>query len=164
MQISDVVAAIVKQELYGNGRENEAIYFSFDVSMSHYTKTKHYKQRNGLHLLYQVNPGFTYINVFSAVTDSPFANIKTVEWKHECTHDSCWRDVNIFGDVYFGMAAKINSMLKADGLNELAPQDMHEYNINSFSKGLYRWIPVKISKDPNDKNSYWKLVQVVDMV
>jgi hypothetical protein len=161
IDVRNVVHAIVEQELIRKGREGEALYVNFDLRMSHHTNNKSYDQSRGLHLLYQVNPGYTYVSVFSAVTDSPFATIREVEeWKHEVTHDSCWRDTNVFSQVYFDMAEKINAAMKADKRKPIAPKDMHEWH-NLGRAGLFQWVKVNITKDPNDDRNYRKLVEVL---
>lgn len=101
--ISRFAYQIVKQELAYKGRLNEALYIHFDLGMGHYTERKSYTQRRGLHLLYYLRPEMSYITVFSSITASPFASIKEVPgWKHECTHDSCWRDINVFSQTATG--------------------------------------------------------------
>jgi hypothetical protein len=163
MKIEDLVQRIVMSELVGKGREKEALYLCFDVSLSYYTDGDSYDQRAGLHLLYQVNPSYTYVNVFSAVTDSSFVPINKVEkWKHEISHDSCWRNIRVFSDLYFSMANAINEAMVEDGLKKVAPKDMHEYNkFSGFGDYLYRWVPVKISKDKTDENNYRKIIELL---
>lgn len=159
IKISAVVAQIVRHELIHNAKENEALYMHFDLGMGVYTNSESYTCRRGLHLLYHVNPGGTYISVFSAVTDSPFASIKDInEWKHEGTHDSGWRDIRVFSDVYFKMAEEINNELEADGEKTVAPKDMHEHNnFGLFRDELFRWVPVEIAK----VDSYEKTIRVL---
>ncbi len=162
MKIESLVAALVRHELVGKGRENEALYFNFDLRMGSYTDGESYNQSRGLHLLYQVNPGYSYITVFSGITPSPFDKIKDVkEWKHECTHDSCWRDIQVFSQVYFEMAKQINEARVQDGLPEIAPAEMHEHNSFPLFNQTYLWVPVRITKDPNDAHNYRKLVEVL---
>lgn len=165
ISIQDVVAAIVRQELGRTDRdENKALYFNFDCSLSHYTEETQYSQRMGLHLLYHCTPGYRYITVFSATTESGLAKLNEVkEWKHECTHDSCWQNINIFSQICFDMARDINEALVADGLKEMAPIDMHEYNsFNMFSGAeCYQWVPVRITKDPNDQHNYRKILELL---
>lgn len=163
MKIETLVAAIVRQELRGKGREGEALYFHFDLGMGYYTDDQSYKARKGLHLLYYLTPDSgSYITVFSAVTDSPFTKIGEIKkWKHECTHDTCWRDIGVFSQVYFAMAEEINAMLKQDGLEEVAPKDMSEHNsFPIFNDLAYSWKKVRVSKDPNCESSYRKMVEV----
>lgn len=169
IQVQNVVHAIVEQELRGKGREDSALYIHLDLRMSHHTDDKSYDQSRGLHMLYYCLPHMNYISVFSSVTDSPFTGLRDVkEWKHECSHDSCWRDVNTYSQVYFKMAEDINSEIKQDWEKkhpgriapQVAPKDMHEWH--SFGRsGLYMWVPVKVRKDPKDTNNYRKLVEVV---
>jgi len=160
IDVRNVVNALVEQELRGKGRQDSALYIHLDLRMSHHTNNKSYDQSRGLHLLYYCLPQMSYITVFSGVTDSPFSKVREVkEWKHACTHDSCWRDVNTFSQVYFDMAANINAMLKKEKKEEIAPKDMHEWH--NFHSGLYTWVPVKVTKDPTDDRNYRKLVEVM---
>jgi len=161
MSIRNVAHQIVQHELLGKGREKEGLYLNFDLRMSHHTDRGSYDQSRGLHLLYYVHPHGTYVTVFASVTKSPFATLRDVkEWKHECTHDSCWRDINTFSQVYFDMAECINSALQKNKLDAIAPKDMHEYN--SFGRsGLYEWVPVEVTKDPEDDRNYRRLVKVL---
>lgn len=159
MKVKNVVAGIARQEVQQSGRENQALYFNFDVRLSCYTDDESYDESCGLHLLYHSKPGFTYVDVFSAVTENCFAGIREVEdWKHESSHDSCWRDIQVFSQVYFGMAERINQQLKEDGLSRVAPCNMSQ-NI-WFQDSAFRWIPVEIEKDRDDDRNYRKLVKV----
>ncbi len=165
IDVRNVVHAIVEQELSGKGRDTEALYLNFDLRMSQHLPEgfdgKSYDESRGLHLLYQVNPGFSYINVFSGVTDSPFARIRDVaEWKHECTHDSCWRDINTFSQVYFEMAECINAARKADGFPPVAPANMHEWH-SIGRAGLFQWVKANVRKDPNCERNYRRIVEVL---
>ncbi len=159
IDVRNVVHAIVEQELIEKDRLGRAIHINFDLRMSHHTDRKSYDQSRGLHLLYHRNQNSSFVSVFSAVTDSPFSTIRDVkEWKHECTHDSCWRDVNAFSQVYFDMAECINSVRKKEGLATIAPKDMHEWH--SFGRaGLFKWIPCKVSRDL--QNDYRRLLEVI---
>lgn len=153
-RLSSLVTRIVRHAMDRDGehRMTHALYLNFDIRMSSYEDVGEFKSSCGLHLLYYCPPGMTYVSVFSAVTNSPFGKLKDVtEWRHETTHDSCWRDVPIFSEVYFGMAQKINSDRVDDGLPEIAPKDMSEHNsFPLFSEELWKWVPVKISRE-NDK-------------
>jgi hypothetical protein len=162
MRLETLVNAIVSTELQGKGRENEGLLFSFDVSLTHYVNDiiGPVGRRKGLHLLYQVNPDYSYINVFSAVTDSPFDSPVNATWKHECTHDSCWRnDVDALSHLYFEMAEEINLQLEDSGHARVAPAAMVQ-NVfpGGIGRDLYRWVPCAISKDPADKHRYRKIL------
>lgn len=163
MSLQTLVNAIVSQELIGKGRENEGLLFSFDVSLCYYSENgdgdSFDAQRRGLHLLYQVNPNYTYVNVFSAVTERPFDSPLKATWNHESSHDSCWRnDVQAFNRLYFDMAEEINQQLVAAGLPRVAPKDMSQHIFPGGSRNLYSWVPCHITKDPADPNRYRKLV------
>lgn len=169
IKIETVVNQIVRQELVEknrgplpDGAENIGLYMNFDCRLSHYTNEKTYNESCGLHLLYHCIPGGSVITVFSGVTDSPFDSIKTVKhWKHECSHDSCWRDIGVFSNVYFDMARKINEAMLAHGLKDIAPKDMHENNsFNGFDK-VFSWVKVNVSVDKADKNRYRKVLELL---
>lgn len=162
--ISILVNALVRQELQGKGREKEALHFHFDMGMAHYTNNKTYSQRRGLHLLYHLNPKGTYISVFSAVTPSCFTGIHEVEkWTHEVTHDCCWaNDIKGISGTYFDMAEKINAALKRDNLPEVAPAHMSEHNGFLVGAPVFEWVPVEVTKDPEDDNRYRRLIKVLE--
>lgn len=152
--------------------DNEALHFSFDLEMSSIaysnaqrklTSGKELRQRCGLQLLYhKINRG-SHISVFSAVTKSPFDRVEEVGfWKHEVTHDSCWRDVNAINQLYFSMAEKINKDRKAHGDEEIAPANMMQYS-RFAGIGLehaFSWIPVEVIRDPSDESNYRKILTV----
>jgi hypothetical protein len=112
-------------------------------------------------MLYHLRPERTYITVFSGITDSPFAHPKEVkEWKHETTHDTCWRDIRTFSDIYFQMADEVNHKIKKDGYEEVAPARMSEHNYFLVGGDLYNWLPVKVTIDPQDEYNYRRLVEL----
>lgn len=162
MRVDHVVSMLVNQFLVRNGRLNEAMYFKIDCSLNVYhDNVDSYSERCGLHLLYQQDPNSSGVNVFSATTKSPFANVREVtDWNHLTSHDICWREVSIFSDVYFGLAEKINASLKADRKPGSAPRDMHEHTSFALFHEAFVWVPVSIAIDPNCKRSYRKIVTV----
>jgi hypothetical protein len=91
MRLDRLVQQIVSHHLLGQGREKEALYLNFDLRMSSFSKSDTFDASRGLHLLYHLRPGYQSVSVFSAVTDSPFSGCAGMKWKHEVTHDSCWR-------------------------------------------------------------------------
>lgn len=158
-----VVNQIVQHELYSLGKEDLALYVNFDVRMSHYMpfSGKPYNQSRGLHLLYYVKPGHSYVTVFSGVTSSPFGSINdVVAWKHECTHDSCWRDIDIFSTMYFEMAEKINLLLVENNFEEIPPKDMNEFSAFRGNQ-LFNWIPVNVTKDSQDVYNYNRILKLI---
>lgn len=164
MRIDTLVAAMVRKLLIEDGGDgpDKALHIHFDLSMSqYYVGPNSYNQRCGLHLLYHCPYGGS-VTVFSAVTESPFTKIKEVkEWVHEVTHDSCWRDIQVFSRIYFGMAEKINSALKADGFDAVAPKDMSEHNTFGLFIPIFNWVPIKVTKDSEDTFGYRRLVELV---
>lgn len=148
MKIDRMVAGLVRQELIeAKGKDGKALHFHFDLRMSYFTDDKSYDTSRALHLLYHLPYGYNSVDVFSAVLDSPFDGIRKVEnWKHECSHDSCWRDVDVFPRVYFEMATKINEKLVEKGLEEVAPKEMHEFNSFALFGQVYDWVPVEVQR------------------
>jgi hypothetical protein len=163
ISLISVVNKIVEHELIGKGPptllRQEALHFHLDLRMSYYGKNEVFDISRGLHLLYYVRPGYSYpISVFSAITSSPFTKAKEVnEWKHEVTHDSCWRDIRTITELYFQMADQILTAMGEEG-KSLAPKDMHEHNGFALFGPLYDWIPVEVKKDLTDPNNYRKTV------
>lgn len=158
MKLSSVVYQVVRAELKGNVKKGpphpavmgNALYFNFDVSLAHHVNNhvvgiKEYRRRKGLHLLYH-SPRGSYVNVFSSVTENSFAKVGEVtNWKHETSHDTCWADIGTFSELYFSMSREINAEMVADGLPEVAPIEMHQFNsFRLFTEGLFQWIPVEV--------------------
>lgn len=165
--VSNVVAQIVRHHLLPAGNE-KAMYFSFDCGLGYYvdsrTVSNRFNQRRGLHLLYHLKPGYGSISVFSAVTESPFAKLKDISaWKHEVTHDSCWRDVRIFTEVYFEMAEKINQALLEKQISPaVAPAAMSEYTSFRSLNNLFELVPVSISVDNTDNRNYKRVIHLLE--
>lgn len=166
MRVSSVAEQIVTHHLQAKGRENEAVYINFDVRLSYFRSVHSSLQFNssrGLHLLYHQCPGHATLSVFSAVTPSPFDRLKDIaEWKHETSHDSCWRDVRLYTDTYFLMARQINAQIVEAGGAEVAPAEMNQYcSFAGIGRGnLFEWVPVEVTKDPNDNHKYRRIVKV----
>src|SRR5690606_2308211 len=138
----------------------KGLHLSFDVSLSSYTNSKEYNARCGLHLVYHARTN--YVTVFSGITSSPFSHPALVqEWKHESTHDSCWRDVNTFSDLYFRNAEIVNTKRQQDGLKAIAPKNMSQNVFFSRLDSVWSWIPVEITKDPEDEYKHRRILKVL---
>lgn len=166
IKLERVVEQIVRHNLIGQGRETEALYINFDVRLHNYDNenNKEFYTSRGLHLLYYSKSYGGAISVFSAVTVSPFDRIYSVEeWKHEVTHDSCWRDVRVFSETYFKMADEINAQRKKEKLDKIAPCEMTQHC--SFagiaSNHLFKWVEVLMKKDTSDSYNYRRTIKVV---
>lgn len=158
MRIDSMLYNLVKQELVGKGRKDEALHFHFDLRMAY----ADFREFRGLHMLYYLPPGMSYVTVFSAVTDDPFIKIgKVQEWKHETTHDSCWRDVQTFSNVYFAMADEINKKLEKETGSSVAPCEMREHNSFRLFGSAFDWVKVEVSRDPEDDRNYRRLVKLL---
>lgn len=158
IKLNSVLEAIVEHELIKKGgRDKEALHFHLDIRLHQNEDTR----SCGLHMLYHVRPGYSYVDVFSGETDSPFGKIDEVkEWKHLASHDSCWRDIKCFSAIYFRMAEEINEVRVRRNLRRVAPKDMYQHNNFAMFGELYRWVPIQISReDPN--NSYCKSVTIL---
>lgn len=179
MRLDYMVAQVVRHVLLGKTREKresrydlasgvvyegDALYMHFDIRLSYHAGDgETFNSSRGLHLLYYTLPDSRYVTVFAGETDSPFAKVKEVaEWKHECSHDSCWRDIQTFSQLYFKMANEINDILKGYDMATVAPKDMHESNsFSAFGDELYSWVKVRVTKDPEDSHQYRKLVTLL---
>lgn len=167
MRIDSLVAQIIQHEMLRPQaqpglRKNAALYLNFDCRMSVYLKDHEYSQSRGLHLLYHVVPGSASVSVFSGLTQSCFGKITEVdEWKHETSHDSCWRNVQVFSQLYFAMANQINKELVSDGKEEVAPVMMNEHNGFRNLHSLFEWAIVDVTKDPTDQHNYRRIVKVL---
>jgi hypothetical protein len=147
ISINDVVNTIVTSQLVRQGRNNEALYMAFDISIRHYNKNKSYERRQGLHLVYHCEQSSTYVSVFSATSQNPYDKLKDIDsWKLESHHDSAWRNISVFSQVYFSMTSEINADLVNDGMNEVRPCDMNESNsfVGACRDKLFTWIPVNV--------------------
>lgn len=141
--------------------EKSAIHINFDVRLSYFIDGEIYGQSCGLHLLYH-SRGAGSVSSFSGLTDSPFGKISEVEqWRHECTHDSCWRNVSIFNDLYFDLAAKINGRLEKDGMKSVPPIAMENFITFRSQDSLYQMVQVEVSKDPTDSYGYKRLIKLL---
>lgn len=175
IDISRLAAAIVRQELVGQGRDDEALYLSFGLRLSASIARKDFELgipafleerksqcSRGLHLLYHCRPMHSYITVFSGVTDSPLGRLADVkEWKHEITHDSGWRDIGIFSSIYFDMADTINNELNHPldrAQSQIAPKDMQQFNTFPRDK-IFSWVPVEVQKASG--HHYEKVVKIL---
>lgn len=161
MNIETFVNAVVAQELVGKGREDEALCFQFRLNLGHYHNGEQFRANRALVLLYYLELGHSYVTVFSGVSQSPFTNIKEMEFVHETTHDSCWRNIRTFSDVYFAMAKEVNAQLVQAGLKEVAPRDMDESNFFRLFGNAFTWQKVSVKKDPYDKNNHRRVVQIL---
>lgn len=163
MRVDTMINALVSHLVEEGSSKNEALHFHLDLRMATYIGdgNRRFSASRGLHLLYYREANSAYVHVFSAVLDSPFATIASVtEWKHECTHDSCWRDVGVFAQVYFGMANEINDARADAKLEAIAPKDMSEHNGFAMFGKPFTWRKVKVMKDETDDNSYRRKVVV----
>ena len=106
--------------------------------------------RREIHLLYSRYQGAgSYISVFSCVKGyGGGLNPKEFTWKHEVTHDSCWRDLTVVSDVYFQAAAEINKKRVDAGLAEVAPYLMTDHS--AFDILPFRWVDVVQTKVRDD--------------
>lgn len=159
--VSGIVSRVLLEVPYRERDLTKGLLFSFDFSLSSYEESGEYGVRCGLHLVYHAP--HNYVTVFSGITESCFGSPKDVkEWTHESSHDSCWRDISFFSQVYFNAANEVNEQRKKDGLKPIAPKDMNQ---NTFFQGIgrdaWRWIPVEITKDIEDPNYYRRLLKVL---
>lgn len=161
MKIEQILNALVDMELKRNRDPSKGLHVSFDVSMADYSVGNNFPEARGaIHLLYYVKPDRTYISVFSAFSKR-FADIKKLDWKHEVTHDSCWRDISVVNRVYFDFAKSLNAKRLELGLAEKAPKD---FSTNVFFERFgdpWKMIDVEISKDPSDTRNYRQFLKVL---
>ncbi len=163
MKVSSMLYPLVKQLLVEdpNRQDDRALHFHLDCRLGFYGGPNGADAACGLHLLYQLGPGLTYVSVFSGQTESPFDKIDKVEnWKHETTHDSVWGDVDCFSRVYFGLAEQVNEWLRSKSYNEQAPVRMSEHTTFALFGRAFQWVPVDVRKDPTDPYKYRKLVTI----
>lgn len=162
LKMSSVVSSLVEQLLQNdhNRQEGAALHFHFDCRMSHYGSSEiNATAAKALHLLYHLRPGMTYIDVFSGERHNPFDRIHTVDtWRHEVTHDSVWREAEVFNRVYFELAGRVNAHLVSKGAKEVAPVLMSEHTRFGIFGQAFQWVQVDIRKDPADQSNYRKIL------
>lgn len=162
IRLDRVAQQIVSHNLRGKGSgEQVALYLKFDVRLSSHGIA--HTIARGLHLLYHQVLHHASVSVFSAVTPSPFDRIDTVkEFKHEVTHDSCWRDLRVFNETYFTMANEVNVIRKNYGLSEIAPVAMNQFvTFAGLGEDLFQWVSVKVTKDETDERNYRRVIQLL---
>ena len=168
INISDIAYALVHQELIGKGVEDEALYLHVDARLSYcenpsVNRAEVFIESRGIHVLYHCPRRNGYVTVFTAVTDSPFARIDEVkDWKHETSHDSCWRDIGIFNRVYFEMADGINANLKTKVAPRVMDQACYLSPRGLLKDALFSWVKVEVIKDPTDSSNYRKLLRLLE--
>jgi hypothetical protein len=141
--------------------DKKALHFHLDLRLSYDQHTI----ARGLHLLYHRHRSTSYISVFSAaIKDNPFIKLKQVDpntWKHEVTHDSCWREStsSVLTENYFEMANEVNQRLGEE--LAVAPCKMTDSTHFSLFDDAFDWVTVSVTKDLYDGNNYRRLVTVV---
>lgn len=167
VRLDHVIQQLVQQEMISKSsgfpgvREEvvQAMYFRLRLHLYSVNNADTFGAARHLHLLYYCAGGSS-IDVFSAVTESWTQGRPKENWKHEISHDSCWRDIRVFSECYFEMAKQINEERVAAGLKEEAPKNMVEHNTFSGDT-VWEWQAVRIAKDPKDIHNYRKTVQLV---
>lgn len=162
MRLDRIVEQIVRHAFFNPDGSKEfdkqALYVVFDVSMS--SAVEKVRQRRGIHLLYHSRNG-NYISVFSAVSSSPFVRLADINnWKHEVTHDSCWRDIKVITQTYFTMAGLINKERVERGWEEEVPIQMSQFVTfgGILRKEMFQWVPAEVKIDPACEHNYRKLI------
>lgn len=157
LEVRSIINSLVRQELEGkSGNEHRALYFNLDLEMYDLEKSR---RRRGLHLLYHSLMG-TSVTVFSGITESSFASIQEIQpWIFEISHDSCWRNAEVFQVLYFGLVSELNQHRKSLQKKTLAPVEFCQHT--TFRHPVFQWMPVKVSKDPTDSDNYRKIIQLL---
>jgi len=166
IKVETIVNDLVEQLLIKAGGNEKVLHFGFKCNLAYYEHVNSggpiYDSVCGLHLLYHLQPGYGYVDVFSAITDSASVTVKQVnDWKHEASHGSCWRDIGTFSKVYFDLADKVNVKLVEDGRSAVAPMHMSEHNGPQLFGPVFSWVDAKVSIDPNCDRRYRKLVSLL---
>lgn len=157
MNIEATVDAIVRN-LLSTGREDEGLHFAFQVRAS---DDKYHRASLRLHLVYHKREGHVSISVFSAlVTDGHTVfDLDASRWTHEVTHDSCWADINVCHRAVMQLTDSINAQREKDGFEPVAAIDL-EFFTRPYTFKLFEWLPVVVSRDPNDPHRYRRTLQV----
>ena len=145
IDISRVVSSLVKQ-LMKEKPEGKGLLLSFDVGLSDHSQGLHYRRE--LNLLYNIyNSNGTYISAFSRTGKmGEERDPKKYVWAHECTHDSCWRDLTVISNLYFEGAYLINGFRVKAGLEEMRPCDMSDHTRFNTFKPAFEWVNVEQTK------------------
>lgn len=159
ISINTVVAGLVRQHLQNQGREAEAMHFHFLLLLG----IGDYQVHQDLHLLYHQKPHAGTLSVFSAVKQkyTPLRFMSGTDFKHEISHDSCWRDIQVFSKTYFAMAEEVNNFLGSTGRDHIAPNQMtSNVFLNLPHTHMYEWVPAQVSLDPNDSTRYRRKIEL----
>lgn len=162
MHLENVTAMLVQQFLIEpKGVENKAIHFHFNVRVDSFESNEQFGSSVGLHLLYHLKPRSTYVDVFSGATNRPFAKLNEVEgWTHEASHDSGWRNLNVFSQIYFSLAGEVNDQRKSSELKEIAPKDMSQSAHLRISRKMFDWVDVEVKVDGADPMKYHRTLTI----
>lgn len=159
IEISRIVYPLVKQ-LMKEKPEGKGLLFSFDVSLSDHSNGLGLSYRRELDLLYNTySRNGTYISAFSRIgVLGEERDRKKHVWTHECTHDSCWRDLSVISNLYFEGARVINDKRVRAGLKEIAPRDMGDHTGFNIFRPAFEWVDVEQTKLDNDARFAIKVV------
>lgn len=154
MPVQHVVNTLVKGMMQGQETpKGKGLLVSLDVQLTSHLRGGLESPffRREVHLLYSRYQGAgSYISVFSFVKRYGGGHDpKKFEWKHEVTHDSCWRDLTLINNVYFEAAAEINKKRVDVGLPEVAPFSMTDHSAFDIFKP-FQWVNVVQTKVHDD--------------
>lgn len=164
IEVGSIVNNLVEQLLVKPRGNEKVLHFGFKCVLAYYEHTNHggrsYDSHCGLHVLYHLKPQRTYVDVFSAITDLSTKIHDVKDWRHEASHDSCWRDIAAFNKAYFDLAENVNEKLEADGHERVAPMHMSEHNGPQLFGPVFSWVNATVTKDPACDRSYRKLITI----
>ena len=169
MTITSIVDAFLKRDDYVTKDyrvvSRHGVVLRLNLSASSYEDEGSYHASRQLVILCTGN---TSVFVAVAPPDGRYFGWQDVPkeaWKNTSNHDSCWRSDGIqspITDQYFSMCEEINEMRKADGLEPVAPINMHHFN-HLDSHPLVTEVDVTTESDPDTHNpSYFRrIVKIV---
>lgn len=149
MKVISVVDSLVNTLLVRQPDMNpgKAVLFELDLKLSSYEDNETFTSRTNLHLLYNKMHSYgRYISVFSyegVVSTLIDPRDRGYIWKHEGTHDSCWRDLSLVSDIYFRCARVVNEQRQAAGYKPIPPRDMCDNAGPALFAPTFRFVDVE---------------------
>lgn len=161
MDLYHVIRTIVESSMASQSsdfRQGHALTLSFDLMLVHYVKgsSSLNEYRRGARMTFLFNRPSDYGSVHT------FCHEEEQPWEFLSSHDSCWIDAvkSELDNLYFRFAKEI---IAEAGDDKLRPLDLRQHvHFSLFGRNAFKWVSVEITKDPNDKYSYRKLVKIVE--
>lgn len=149
--INSLVDTLIGKDAGVSAPPGKGLLFQLELGLASHTKEGSFMFREHLHLLYNKKKGGSYISVFSHVGRVALdLRVRQYDWKHEVTHDSCWRDLSLMNTLYFQLAEQVNEKRSEVGLEKIAPILMSNHTNFSLFQPAFKWVDVEQTTLPGD--------------